>query len=146
VKRWISKCNRSRDLYLTKLFYLLSPTSCGGLSVLHFESPTELGAAPKPMRTRLLKQVLQFPLSTHISVWSSKTSYLDTLWPAFPITLTSHSISSLRGLSSLMEDENDENGERLNKVPHFVHVASFSDYFFSPSRSGPMIPCQSTVK
>jgi hypothetical protein len=45
----------------------------------------------------------------------------------------------LCGLSSLMEDEN---GESLNKavtsyvVPHFVH-ASFSDYLFDSSRSGP---------
>ena len=44
----------------------------------------------------------------------------------------------LRGLSSLMKDEN---GERFNKVisyviPHFAH-ASFSDYLFDSSRSGP---------
>ena len=58
----------------------------------------------------------------------------------------------LRGLSSLMEheddkngeylieDEDDENGEYLNKgsyvIPHFAH-ASFSDYLFDSSRSGP---------
>ena len=45
----------------------------------------------------------------------------------------------LRGLSSLL---NDENEERLNEgdisyvIPHFAH-ASFSDYLFSSSRSGP---------
>ena len=45
----------------------------------------------------------------------------------------------LRGLSSLMKDEN---WERFNKgvisyvIPHFAH-ASFSDYLFDPSRSGP---------
>ena len=44
----------------------------------------------------------------------------------------------LRGLSSLMKDEN---GERFNKVisyviPHFAH-ASFSDYLLDSSRSGP---------
>ena len=44
----------------------------------------------------------------------------------------------LRGLSSLMKDEN---GERLNndstpyRIPHFAH-ASFSDYLFNSSRSG----------
>ena len=55
----------------------------------------------------------------------------------------------LRGLSSLMEDESeeylmedeeDENGEYLNNgsyvIPHFAH-ASFSDYLFDSSRSGP---------
>ena len=47
----------------------------------------------------------------------------------------------LSGLSSLMEDENDENGE-LNKgvisyvIPHFAHT-SFRDYLFNSSRSGP---------
>ena len=47
----------------------------------------------------------------------------------------------LRGLSSLMDD-NDGNGECLNKegvmssIPHFAH-ASFSDYLFNSSRSGP---------
>ena len=47
----------------------------------------------------------------------------------------------LRGLSSLMEDKNDENGESLNKgvvsyvIPHFAH-ASFSDFLFDSSRSG----------
>jgi hypothetical protein len=47
----------------------------------------------------------------------------------------------LHGLSSLMKDENDKNGERLNEgvisyvIPHFVH-ASFSDYLFDSSRSG----------
>ena len=47
----------------------------------------------------------------------------------------------LRGLSSLM-DENDENGKCLNKegvmlsIPSFAH-ASFSDYLFDSSRSGP---------
>ena len=43
----------------------------------------------------------------------------------------------LRGLSSLMEDEDDE---CLNKgsyvIPHFAH-ASFGDYLFDSSRSGP---------
>ena len=45
----------------------------------------------------------------------------------------------LGGLSSLMTDENDE---CLNKgvipyvIPHFAH-ASFSDYLFDSSRSGP---------
>ena len=48
----------------------------------------------------------------------------------------------LRGLSSLMKDENDENGKCLDKgvisyvIPHFAH-ASFSDYLFDSSRSGP---------
>ena len=57
----------------------------------------------------------------------------------------------LRGLSSLMEDENDENDdsdendenrECLNEgvvsyvIPEFAH-ASFSDYLFDSSRSGP---------
>ena len=51
----------------------------------------------------------------------------------------------LCGLSSLMKDENDENdknGELSNKgvipyvIPHFAH-ASFRDYLFDPSRSGP---------
>ena len=48
----------------------------------------------------------------------------------------------LRGLSSLMKDENDEKGARSNKgvipyvIPHFAH-ASFSDYLFDSSRSGP---------
>ena len=47
----------------------------------------------------------------------------------------------LRGLSSLMEDENDEIGECLNTgdisyvIPHFAH-ASFHDYLFNSSRSG----------
>jgi hypothetical protein len=47
----------------------------------------------------------------------------------------------LRGLSSLMNDEIDENGERLNndfipyRIPHFAH-ASFSDYLFNSRRSG----------
>ena len=46
----------------------------------------------------------------------------------------------LRGLSSLMKDENGE--RRLHKgvipyvIPHFAH-ASFSDYLFNSSRSGP---------
>jgi hypothetical protein len=45
----------------------------------------------------------------------------------------------LHGLSSLMKDENVE---RLNKgvssyvIPHFAH-ASFRDYLFDSSRSGP---------
>ena len=44
----------------------------------------------------------------------------------------------LCGLSSLMKNEDTE---RLNKgviyaIPHFAH-ASFSDYLFNPSRSGP---------
>jgi hypothetical protein len=46
----------------------------------------------------------------------------------------------LRGLSSLMKDENYGNdgiGERFNNgVIHFAH-ASFSDYLFNSSRSGP---------
>jgi hypothetical protein len=51
----------------------------------------------------------------------------------------------LRGLSSLMKDEkdsdgnhgNDEIGDRLNNgIIHFAH-ASFSDYLFNSSRSGP---------
>ena len=48
----------------------------------------------------------------------------------------------LRGLSSLLRDENEENGECLNEgvisyvIPHFVH-ASFSDYLFDSNRSGP---------
>ena len=48
----------------------------------------------------------------------------------------------LGGLSSLMKDENDTNGGYLNErvtlsvIPHFAH-ASFSDYLFNPSRSGP---------
>jgi hypothetical protein len=49
----------------------------------------------------------------------------------------------LRGLSSLMENENDENkenGECLNKgvkgVIRFAH-SSFNDYLFNSSRSGP---------
>jgi len=48
----------------------------------------------------------------------------------------------LRGLSSLMKDENNGNGECLNEgvipyvIPHFAD-ASFSDYLFDSSRSGP---------
>ena len=48
----------------------------------------------------------------------------------------------LRGLSSLMKDVNDENGDCLNKgiisyvIPPFAH-ASFGDYLFNSSRSGP---------
>ena len=48
----------------------------------------------------------------------------------------------LRGLSSLTNDENDKNGGYSNKgvisyvIPHFAH-ASFSDYLFNSSRSGP---------
>ena len=48
----------------------------------------------------------------------------------------------LRGLSSLMGDRNKESGERMNTgatsyvIPHFAH-ASFGDYLFNPSRSGP---------
>ena len=48
----------------------------------------------------------------------------------------------LSGLSSLMEDENNENGECLNErvisyvIPRFAH-ASFRDYLFNSSRSGP---------
>ena len=48
----------------------------------------------------------------------------------------------LRGLTSLMKDENDKIGERFNKgvisyvIPHFAH-ASFSDYLFDSSRSSP---------
>ena len=47
----------------------------------------------------------------------------------------------LRGLSSLMQDENGENEEYLNKgivsyfIPQFAH-ASFRDYLISSSRSG----------
>ena len=40
----------------------------------------------------------------------------------------------LRGLSSLMKDENNENGAYV--IPHFAH-ASFGDYLFDSSRSGP---------
>ena len=49
---------------------------------------------------------------------------------------------ALRGLSSLMEDRNDVNGKGLNNgvisyvIPHFAH-ASFRDYLFNSSRSGP---------
>ena len=47
----------------------------------------------------------------------------------------------LRGLSSLMKDEEDENGNNLRRVisyiiPHFTH-ASFHDYLFDSNRSGP---------
>ena len=46
----------------------------------------------------------------------------------------------LRGLSSLMEDENDKNVKRSNKgsyaIPQYAH-ASFGDYLFDSSRSGP---------
>ena len=43
----------------------------------------------------------------------------------------------LRGLSSLLNDRNDENGKRKEYViPHFAH-ASFGDYLFDSSRSGP---------
>ena len=48
----------------------------------------------------------------------------------------------LRGLSSLMKDENDDDGNGLNSgatsyvIPHFAH-ASFGDYLFDSSRSGP---------
>ena len=48
----------------------------------------------------------------------------------------------LRGLSSLMKDEKNGNGECLNKgvisyvIPPFAH-ASFQDYLFDSSRSGP---------
>ena len=47
----------------------------------------------------------------------------------------------IRGLSSLMEDKNDESEERMNTgatsyvIPHFAH-ASFGHYLFDPSRSG----------
>ena len=41
----------------------------------------------------------------------------------------------LRGLSSLMKDENGE-GDISYVIPHFAH-ASFSDYLFNSSRSGP---------
>ena len=46
----------------------------------------------------------------------------------------------LRGLSSLMKDENNENGGNLNRgvisyvIPDFAH-ASFGDYLFDSSRS-----------
>jgi hypothetical protein len=45
----------------------------------------------------------------------------------------------LRGLSSLMKDEKDENeytGATSYVIPHFAH-ASFGDYLFNSSRSGP---------
>ena len=43
----------------------------------------------------------------------------------------------LRGLSSLLNDKNDENGNREKYViPHLAH-ASFGDYLFDSSRSGP---------
>ena len=45
----------------------------------------------------------------------------------------------LRGLSSLMKDYNDENkhtGATSYVIPHFAH-ASFGDYLFDSSRSGP---------
>ena len=51
----------------------------------------------------------------------------------------------LRGLSSLMKDENDDDWDGLNSratlyiidvIPHFAH-ASFGDYLFDSSRSGP---------
>ena len=48
----------------------------------------------------------------------------------------------LLGLSSLMKDENDENGGCLRMgfssyvIPHFAHASS-SDYLFNSSRSGP---------
>ena len=43
----------------------------------------------------------------------------------------------LRGLSSLTKDENDENeGATSYVIPHFAH-ASFGDYLFNSSRSGP---------
>ena len=43
----------------------------------------------------------------------------------------------LRGLSSLMKDENDKDKRVISYViPHFAH-ASFSDYLFDSSRSGP---------
>ena len=48
----------------------------------------------------------------------------------------------LRGLSSLMKDENNKNGAYSNEgvasyvIPYFAH-ASFSDYLFDSSRSGP---------
>ena len=48
----------------------------------------------------------------------------------------------LRGLSSLIKDENNESGERMNTratsyvIPHFAH-ASFSQFLFDPRRSGP---------
>ena len=43
----------------------------------------------------------------------------------------------LRGLSSLMKDEDDESeGATSYVIPHFAH-ASFGDYLFDSSRSGP---------
>ena len=42
----------------------------------------------------------------------------------------------LRGLSSLMENENKENKESSYVIPNFAH-ASFRDYLFNSSRSGP---------
>ena len=42
----------------------------------------------------------------------------------------------LRGLLSLMKDENDYYGLREDDIPHFAH-ASFSDYLFDSNRSGP---------
>ena len=41
----------------------------------------------------------------------------------------------LSGLSSLMEDE-DKGVSSYDFIPHFAH-ASFSDYLFDSSRSGP---------
>ena len=42
----------------------------------------------------------------------------------------------LRGLSSLMKDENMNKGVNSYVIPHFAH-ASFRDYLFDSSRSGP---------
>ena len=54
----------------------------------------------------------------------------------------------LRGLKSLTKHENNEDGKFLNKgvisyvIPHFAH-ASFRDYLFNSSRSGPFYVDQS---
>ena len=42
----------------------------------------------------------------------------------------------LRGLVSLMKDDGDDEDDENDVIPHFAH-ASFSDYLFDPSRSGP---------
>ena len=43
----------------------------------------------------------------------------------------------LRGLSSLLDDKNNKNGRQKKYIiPHFTH-ASFGDYLFDSSRSGP---------
>ena len=42
----------------------------------------------------------------------------------------------LHGLSSLIKNEDDENDDGRDCIPHFAH-ASFGDYLFDSSRSGP---------